>query len=143
MHRLDTTASGPAELFGNHTGFDTDKFTRGHWQPPPRTASPELDDCPAWYAGEILSQHNTGGHVSLLLHPVAGLVRLRDVSSQSSPRARSSAWRTRPAGRLMPRRPRRSTNTRPPAVPFRGDRRTVLLERRRSQANPAHPKLRP
>jgi flavin reductase (DIM6/NTAB) family NADH-FMN oxidoreductase RutF len=30
---------------------------------------PVLDDCPDWFAGEILSRHDTGDHVGMLLRP--------------------------------------------------------------------------
>ncbi|MFD4193699.1 flavin reductase family protein [Amycolatopsis thermoflava] len=71
VHRLDTSVSGLAELFGSHTGFDTDKFTRCAWNPGPGGV-PVLDDCAGWFAGEILSRHDTGDHVGLLLRPVEG-----------------------------------------------------------------------
>ncbi|NIH81323.1 flavin reductase family protein [Amycolatopsis viridis] len=70
VHRLDASATGLAELFGSHTGFDTDKFTRCRWRPGPGGV-PLLEDCPGWFAGEILSRHDTGDHLGLLLRPIA------------------------------------------------------------------------
>lgn len=70
VHRLDERCRDLAELFGSHTGFEVDKFARCAWRPGPRGV-PLLTDCPAWFVGEILSRHDTGDHVGVLLQPVA------------------------------------------------------------------------
>lgn len=59
-----------AALFGTQTGFEVDKFARCSWHAGP-AGVPLLDDCPAWFAGEVLSRHDTGDHLGLLLRPVA------------------------------------------------------------------------
>jgi flavin reductase (DIM6/NTAB) family NADH-FMN oxidoreductase RutF len=57
-----------AELFGTRTGNDTDKFAHCDWRPGP-AGTPVLTDCPQWFAGRVLSRHDTGDHEGLLLEP--------------------------------------------------------------------------
>jgi flavin reductase (DIM6/NTAB) family NADH-FMN oxidoreductase RutF len=57
-----------AELFGTRTGNDTDKFARCDWRPGPG-GTPVLTGCPQWFAGRVLSRHDTGDHEGLLLEP--------------------------------------------------------------------------
>lgn len=70
VHRLTKADRELARLFGGTTGFDADKFARCGWHRGPGGA-PVLDDCPGWFAGEILSREVTGDHVAHLLRPVA------------------------------------------------------------------------
>ena len=57
-----------AELFGTRTGTDFDKFAHCEWRPGP-AGTPILTDCPQWFAGRVLSRHDTGDHEGLLLEP--------------------------------------------------------------------------
>lgn len=57
-----------AELFGTRTGTDVDKFAHCEWRPGP-AGTPILTDCPQWFAGRVLSRHDTGDHEGLLLEP--------------------------------------------------------------------------
>lgn len=59
-----------AELFGGQTGDELDKFARCAWHPGPR-GLPILDDCPSWFAGEILERVDLGDHMGFLLEPFA------------------------------------------------------------------------
>ncbi|MEV6872432.1 flavin reductase family protein [Amycolatopsis sp. NPDC051128] len=70
VHRLTTAQKDLARLFGGTTGFDADKFARCRWHRGPRGV-PVLDDCPRWFAGEILGREVTGDHVAHLLRPIA------------------------------------------------------------------------
>jgi len=69
VHRLTTAHRDLARLFGGTTGFDADKFTRCRWHRGPG-AAPVLDDCPGWFAGEILGRERTGDHIAHLLRPI-------------------------------------------------------------------------
>jgi flavin reductase (DIM6/NTAB) family NADH-FMN oxidoreductase RutF len=59
-----------AELFGTVTGFDEDKFARCAWRDGP-DGVPLLTGCPQWFAGRVLSRHDTGDHEGVLLEPTA------------------------------------------------------------------------
>jgi flavin reductase (DIM6/NTAB) family NADH-FMN oxidoreductase RutF len=58
------------ELFGSATGDDVDKFDRCRWHPGPR-GLPVLDDCPRWFAGEIIERIALGDHRGFVLAPFA------------------------------------------------------------------------
>jgi flavin reductase (DIM6/NTAB) family NADH-FMN oxidoreductase RutF len=81
VHRLTTAHRDLARLFGGTTGFDADKFTRCRWSRGPGTA-PVLDDCPGWFAGEILGRERTGDHVGHLLRPVKASMPAGDTGTQ-------------------------------------------------------------
>ncbi|MEV4604564.1 flavin reductase family protein [Amycolatopsis sp. NPDC049253] len=70
VHRLTRDAEEPARLFGSRSGFDVDKFSLCAWHSGPR-GLPLLDGCPDWFAGEVLSRHDTGDHIGYLLSPFA------------------------------------------------------------------------
>ncbi|HET9139003.1 flavin reductase family protein [Actinophytocola sp.] len=57
-----------AVLFGTRTGFEVDKFDQCDWRAGPGGV-PVLADCPQWFCGRVLSRHDTGDHVGLLLAP--------------------------------------------------------------------------
>jgi flavin reductase (DIM6/NTAB) family NADH-FMN oxidoreductase RutF len=61
---------GLARLFGEETGDEVDKFARCAWHEGPHGV-PLLDDCPDWFAGEVLERRPLGDHVGFLLAPVA------------------------------------------------------------------------
>jgi flavin reductase (DIM6/NTAB) family NADH-FMN oxidoreductase RutF len=59
-----------ARLFGEATGFVTDKFERCAWHPGP-DGVPVLDGCD-WFAGTIVDRSDLGDHVGFRLAPLAG-----------------------------------------------------------------------
>ncbi len=70
VHFLPDTAGDLAELFGSHTGDQTDKFARCRWHPGP-AGLPILNDCGRWFAGRVLERRTLGDHVGYLLEPFA------------------------------------------------------------------------
>lgn len=70
VHLVPRDAEQLAELFGGHTGDDTDKFARCDWYPGPH-GLPVLRGCPDWFAGRVLDRLALGDHVGFLLEPVA------------------------------------------------------------------------
>lgn len=68
VHVLSPKARATARLFGTQTGFEADKFARCAWRAGPGGV-PLLDDCPDRFVGDILSRHDTGDHVGVLLRP--------------------------------------------------------------------------
>jgi len=60
-----------AELFGEETGDEVDKFTRCSWEAGPDGA-PVLDGLD-WFAGRVLERHDVGDHEAMVLEPVAGI----------------------------------------------------------------------
>jgi flavin reductase (DIM6/NTAB) family NADH-FMN oxidoreductase RutF len=81
VHFLAADAEELAELFGTVTGDDTDKFLRCRWHSGPR-GLPVLDDCPRWFAGEILERIPLGDHRGFVLAPFAAQ---RDASAEPFP----------------------------------------------------------
>jgi flavin reductase (DIM6/NTAB) family NADH-FMN oxidoreductase RutF len=70
VHVIPRTAFGLAELFGETTGDEVDKFERCGWAPGPGGV-PLLDDCPARFVGRILDRVTTlGDHTGYVLEPV-------------------------------------------------------------------------
>ena len=55
VHLVPARAPQLAELFGSHTGDETDKFDRCRWHAGPRDL-PILDECARWFAGAILER---------------------------------------------------------------------------------------
>jgi flavin reductase (DIM6/NTAB) family NADH-FMN oxidoreductase RutF len=75
VHFLSTEDQAIAELFGETTGDEIDKFGRCRWHEGPEGV-PILDDCPTWFVGRIVDQHPVGGdHHGFLLEPVAAAKR--------------------------------------------------------------------
>jgi flavin reductase (DIM6/NTAB) family NADH-FMN oxidoreductase RutF len=68
VHMVPSTAEDLAQLFGEETGDDTDKFARCEWSPGPGGA-PVLSECGNWFAGRILERLDAGDHCALLLEP--------------------------------------------------------------------------
>ncbi|HZQ27896.1 MAG TPA: flavin reductase family protein [Acidimicrobiales bacterium] len=58
-----------ARVFGEETGDEVDKFAPVAWHPGPDGRTPVLDDCPAWFAGRVLSTTDAGDHTGFLLEP--------------------------------------------------------------------------
>jgi flavin reductase (DIM6/NTAB) family NADH-FMN oxidoreductase RutF len=74
VHLLSTEHREVAELFGEQTGDDIDKFSRCDWRPGP-DGVPVLSAAAAWFSGQIIDRHNLGDHVGYLIAPDAGEVR--------------------------------------------------------------------
>jgi flavin reductase (DIM6/NTAB) family NADH-FMN oxidoreductase RutF len=70
VHYLSTADRAVAELFGEQTGDDIDKFERCRWHTGPSGAA-ILDDCSRWLVGRVLQRFDTGDHTGLLLEPIA------------------------------------------------------------------------
>ncbi len=66
VHVLGRDQRPLAELFGTTTGDEVDKFTRCSWKPT-AGGTPLLKDCPGWFLGQILAQHDLGDHLGILV----------------------------------------------------------------------------
>lgn len=71
VHLVHSGSRALAQLFGAETGDDVDKFSWCRWHHGPGGVV-VLDDAAAWFAGRILSRHDFGDHVGLLLEPLGG-----------------------------------------------------------------------
>ena len=60
-----------AELFGEETGDELDKFDRTDWVPGPDGVTPLLRRCRRWFAGPVLQQVDAGDHTSFLVEATA------------------------------------------------------------------------
>ena len=69
MHLVPSGAKDLAELFGEETGDEIDKFERVDWREGPGGA-PVLERCENWFAGRILERHDVGDHRAHLLEPI-------------------------------------------------------------------------
>jgi flavin reductase (DIM6/NTAB) family NADH-FMN oxidoreductase RutF len=69
VHLLTREQHGLAELFGGHTGDETDKF-EGVRLREAYGGAPVLEDAPAWFVGRILTRAGGGDHVGFVLDPV-------------------------------------------------------------------------
>jgi flavin reductase (DIM6/NTAB) family NADH-FMN oxidoreductase RutF len=72
VHVLGGEDRGLAELFGEETGDQIDKFTRCRWRQGPNGV-PLLSDCRRWFCGRIIERQMTGDHTGFLLEPTQGL----------------------------------------------------------------------
>jgi flavin reductase (DIM6/NTAB) family NADH-FMN oxidoreductase RutF len=72
VHVLDRADRELAELFGERTGDDVDKFARATWREHHGVAV--LDGPKAWFVGRVLERVPLGDHVGHLLEPVDGSV---------------------------------------------------------------------
>jgi flavin reductase (DIM6/NTAB) family NADH-FMN oxidoreductase RutF len=75
VHALGAANGGLARLFGEQTGDEIDKFSRCQWQPGPDGRTPVLNECPRWFAGEVVDRFDPGDHLGLVLAPVASVCR--------------------------------------------------------------------
>jgi flavin reductase (DIM6/NTAB) family NADH-FMN oxidoreductase RutF len=57
------------ELFGARTGDDVDKLDQVGWRAW-EDGTPLLDGC-GWFVGPVVSRHDVGDHVAMVLEPVA------------------------------------------------------------------------
>jgi flavin reductase (DIM6/NTAB) family NADH-FMN oxidoreductase RutF len=74
VHVLGTDHHALAELFGGHTGDETDKLAQCSWRPGPGGA-PILEGVAGWFSGRILDRLPMGDHVAMLLEPAGGQVQ--------------------------------------------------------------------
>jgi len=70
VHVLPRRGHGLAELFGDETVDQLDKFGRCSWRAGPR-GMPILDEAAAWFVARALNWSDVGDHVCNLLEPVA------------------------------------------------------------------------
>ena len=63
---------GLAELFGEETGDEVDKFERCSWRPGPGDV-PVLDGVKGWIAGPVVGRFDVGDHVAFVVEPEAGV----------------------------------------------------------------------
>jgi flavin reductase (DIM6/NTAB) family NADH-FMN oxidoreductase RutF len=79
VHVLSPGQQSLAELFGEETGDETDKFAHCSWRPGPGGV-PVLDDCARRMVGRVLQRIPFGDHLGLLLEPVETAVSSRPVA---------------------------------------------------------------
>ena len=79
VHLLSPDQRALAELFGEETGDDTDKFARCSWHAGPGDV-PVLDDCARHMVGRVLQRIPFGDHLGLLLEPIETSVSSRQVA---------------------------------------------------------------
>jgi flavin reductase (DIM6/NTAB) family NADH-FMN oxidoreductase RutF len=77
VHVLGDEHRSLAQLFGEQTGDETDKFAQCSWRPGPGGV-PILDNVAGWFSGRILERIPIGDHVGFLLEPGAGELRTSD-----------------------------------------------------------------
>ncbi|MEV7690896.1 flavin reductase family protein [Streptomyces bungoensis] len=69
VHLLTREQRGLAELFGEETGDEVDKFARVPWHEG-HGGAPVLADAAAWFVGTVLHRTDGGDHVGFVLDPV-------------------------------------------------------------------------
>ncbi|MEX5636294.1 flavin reductase family protein [Parafrankia sp. FMc2] len=68
LHLLDASDRALAELFGERTGDDFDKFAHCAWSPGP-FGMPILTAPPAWFAGPVVAMTDVGDHSAFVISP--------------------------------------------------------------------------
>ncbi len=68
VHLVPSEATELADLFGEQTGDEVDKFERCSWRPGPE-ATPILEECGNWFAGRVIDRMDAGDHHVFLLDP--------------------------------------------------------------------------
>jgi len=71
VHVPSPDERGLAELFGEKSGDDVDKFESVEWRPGPDGRTPLLGDCTRWFAARVLQQVDSGDHTSFLVEAFA------------------------------------------------------------------------
>ena len=69
VHFLDSGDHDVAELFGEETGDEIDKFEHCRWQPGPGGV-PVLTDTAGYFVGRVLNRAEVGDHDAFLLEPI-------------------------------------------------------------------------
>lgn len=69
VHLVRTQDRRLAQLFGEHTGDEIDKFAQCRWSTGPH-GMPVLTDAVAWFVGAIVDRIDFGDHIGHLLEPV-------------------------------------------------------------------------
>lgn len=69
VHILSSEQRELAELFGEKTGDELDKFAQCEWREGP-LGVPVLDQCPNWFVGKIIQRHMVGDHQAIVLEPI-------------------------------------------------------------------------
>ena len=69
VHAVPRDRIDLAELFGGETGDEVDKLARCDWFRGP-LGLPILKGCPSRLVGTIVSRHDLGDHVGLLIDPI-------------------------------------------------------------------------
>ncbi|MYR08557.1 oxidoreductase [Gordonia sp. SID5947] len=82
VHLLPRERTDIAALFGAHSGYDTDKFTRCAWSEGPH-GLPILDDAAFWFVGKTVRRFDAGDHDAFLLDPVDSGSRVSAPGAQS------------------------------------------------------------
>jgi flavin reductase (DIM6/NTAB) family NADH-FMN oxidoreductase RutF len=70
VHLPTKDMAGLVELFGAETGDEIDKFERCAWHTGPR-GLPVLDECPRWFAADVILRRALGDHTAFVLAPFA------------------------------------------------------------------------
>lgn len=79
VHLLAPEQQELAQLFGEETGDETDKFAHCAWHPGPG-GLPLLDDAPRHMVGRVLERLTFGDHLGVLLEPLEVSVSDRPVA---------------------------------------------------------------
>jgi flavin reductase (DIM6/NTAB) family NADH-FMN oxidoreductase RutF len=74
VHYLGAHDEPLAQLFGESTGDDTDKFAQCTWRER-ADGTPVLEDCRGWAAGDIVSRTDVGDHVAIAVRVVDAELR--------------------------------------------------------------------
>ena len=69
VHLVPADREDLVELFGSHTGDETDKLARTDWHPA-RDGTPIIDGCPNWFVGRVLERIDAGDHQAMLVEPI-------------------------------------------------------------------------
>jgi flavin reductase (DIM6/NTAB) family NADH-FMN oxidoreductase RutF len=71
LHVLPRERQDLAELFGGESGDWTDKLAQVPWHEGP-FGVPVLDEAAGWLVGRVLSRHDLGDHIGVLVEPLEG-----------------------------------------------------------------------
>lgn len=71
VHLVPAERSDLVDLFGSHSGYEIDKFSRCRWSEGPGGV-PLLEGCPSRLVGSVLSRTPVGDHTALLVDVTRG-----------------------------------------------------------------------
>jgi len=69
LHFLSEAERHLAELFGQETGDEVDKFSHCAWRPGPGGV-PILEGCSNWVVGRVLDRRDSGDHTLMVVEPI-------------------------------------------------------------------------